>query len=148
MYEKKGGGGGRAGTGFLSILIRLPCLHFRSTIHSSGSSPSFRSIPIFLLIPRDKRVLDETMLRFFCISCVGRRVAEIYEFWNFFSSRNRDKNGENDRLERSRWKRGGRRFSHGNGWNFQPNRRYLVAISYETVTFLTFLREFVSNDFS
>ena len=44
--EKKKG----VGTGFLSILIRLPCQYFRSTIHSSGSSPSFRSISIFLLL--------------------------------------------------------------------------------------------------
>lgn len=49
VYEKKKKEK-KKGTGFLSILIRLPCQYFRSTIHSSGSSPSFRSISIFLLL--------------------------------------------------------------------------------------------------
>lgn len=80
--------GGRAGTGFLSILIRLPCLHFRSTIHSSGSSPSFRSIPIFLLISRS-RVLDVTIFLHFVRRQKSGRDLRVLEF---FSSENRDKN--------------------------------------------------------
>lgn len=69
-------------------------------------------------------------------------MAEIYEFWNFFLLKIVTRMRENDMLET---------WSLNGGLEmvaFQSKRRYLVAISYETVTFLTFLREFVSNDFS
>lgn len=137
MYEKKGGGESRYGLPFDPNSFTLPALPFHHSFQWFFSlfpfDPYFSS---YLPISRT-RCYD-----FFAFRASAGEWPRFTSFGIFFLLKIVTRMSENDMLET---------WSLNGGLEmvaFQSKRRYLVAISYETVTFLTFLREFVSNDFS